>query len=1224
MPLETPLTPESIDFEVEGSADRQHSVIVFTEAAKTTADAAAAVSAKPLKQLTKASAPDPDLTSRRTATATSPAASSSSSRSISPSAPTSFISSTTFPTVTATTPSAGLSQSHIRSRQPSAAAALNLAPHVRNPRVDAVLRRGGPASRGRHSISPMAPDAARAPPVELQGPPRYLKERGLTPSPRATAASSRNRSAREAGADKRASPRSNSHTPSPRAVSHRDGEKQRKKERGSRKRTDKGVSSPSHSHLSPHREHTHKHHRRRSNSVSSATTHDKKKRESRERGEKAGGRGGGVADVVAMKEARLRGRGSVVAPPYTAEDTASMDGVVGPSSLLAPGLTVEHLEEQKRRLQRQRQQQLEWDVRNELSSVSFQSFQSRPLGGNGRFAVTDVRAPPPRATSPSHRSQLGRVDAGAASLPPGETCREDAPDVDLTVPVLSAHRDTRSGRPRSITRGGEKDYTSSDIDPKLSGPPGPAAWMPSQRGGAGSAAVFAATAASAAHRYERCDSDTANREGDAAAGGGDGVRNAEKNGSSGRPGGATRQSGVSPRRVRASLPADRPSPTAAAGASLSHRFGVSPTASITAATAAAAARPPRFSASPHLAGTSPIAHSYVAQSFNSYLPGGSTVLGDGANVNGKRTSSGAGVEVAVLAARVAELPPPDVLEHYDHLLRRYRQQERSTMASDVMHPDDSAEVRSLFSVVVHLSLPPQATARRRQQQDVEDDEASAAQVTIGNVKDEVALRTGIASGEQTIVYEAMALQDSLPVHLLLSADDLEGGEDGHSLQLLCVPLVAAPAEARRAVPSSRRTSAATTTATPLKSRRRGDAGGGGGVATAADSEDSQRSLLLLSPSRYAAAPSAAISAAAAPPPLLNGEQRRRGSDADAAPVRLGAVPFTFSPATVERRAAESGQRISSRDDGVQRTAVAGDEERAISQHIDRLRRLYLQDHGSSGADRPTSTGSNHNGFTALPNPRDYLLEPSFEINRTGIVEHANPHVHNLQQQLLLSQLTAAGPSSAAAQTRVPASESAWQVARSRARDAQGTAATGVSARSHTGSVLSDALLAALPAPPVRNAHYSNGSSSGVVLSGGGMKHNAPSRSAPHPMQTPASSTAAAAQRFATNPRSFSSSTPTAAAGAAAHISVLRHTPPSSAFTSGRTAAAANAVAGGGGGGGRAGWSDSDAAEWEDGGGGGGVGASWLASSSQASVTSGDAAAEEEDGGTSYTPNTLDY
>lgn len=49
--------------------------------------------------------------------------------------------------------------------------------------IAALLSNGAPPTRGTHSISPLAPDAVRRPPADLNGPPRYLRSRGLTPSP---------------------------------------------------------------------------------------------------------------------------------------------------------------------------------------------------------------------------------------------------------------------------------------------------------------------------------------------------------------------------------------------------------------------------------------------------------------------------------------------------------------------------------------------------------------------------------------------------------------------------------------------------------------------------------------------------------------------------------------------------------------------------------------------------------------------------------------------------------------------------------------------------------------------------------------------------------------------------------------------------------------------------------------------------------------------------------
>ncbi|KPA80839.1 hypothetical protein ABB37_04264 [Leptomonas pyrrhocoris] len=1151
MLLATPPTPESIEFEVEGSADRTTSSgIAFTVEAgnrapsntppkpNSTAHASAAAERgshphpSRLSRARKATAADLDTTSFASLhSSLSASQSDTSSQRTRGSAPTSFVSSSTIRT-------ASLSHPHppqrFASRQtftsivsPGTARDVSLA-RARSPRVAAVLRGGGPLSRGRHSISPMAPDAPRAPPAELQGPPRYLRERGLTPSPSAIAARRRS-SARRAADEKRkdssnSTPekkkgrkgrRSASRTPSPGTVSSG----------GSRGRHSHPLSGRSHE-----KDHKHRHHHNRHRDAAEPTSKAKRN---------------GKKEKTSAREARVLGRGTVLAPACDTVDSHSAATAAAPS-LRGPPLTVQQLEQQ--------QQQLGWNARDALSSTSFQSLhrQSPPVGGRDREGAArgaDIRAPPPRANSPSNRlnprpslGPAGRESArdrsqrtldDASNKRRGGSCSglDEDTAVDLTVPVLSAHHRARTAWPASTTRRG-------------SGPPGPAAWDNDQRRGSGDPPT------SSRCRYGGCDDD-----GDDVHANDRAQRSSSRTGVAPPPGAYSLPPSAQQQQPAFPDPADSVQHP-------SHRFGL-PSSS-----AGAGGGGARFSASPHLAGASPILDSYVAQSFNSSLPGHSTVLGGGggAPATSHRHARAAGVnsarkrsllkhskqdqaevelEVAVLAESVEELPPTDTLEHYAALLRRYEaQQQQQQQRRAAPHADDG-DIASLFGLVVHMVLPSQATpADALNEEGAAPSSTEAAQppspVTIGAVKDEVALRTGIPALQQCLVYEAMSLQDSLPVHLLLSAaaDDEEEGEEGDDaegrrLRLLCVPL---KADATPTWPSPRRRSSVAGAGAETR-HVRAPGGNEKEADTASDDVDDLTSLLLLSPVRHG------VSTTQTAP------QDLPGSTTEAAPVaRRGAVPFTLSDGTIASPATTASATVKriQNDAAAQRSGAPGTAQEAVSRHIDRLRRLYLDDgnrdpNDDDAAASAAAAAVNTNGYDAssppsmLPPPRDYLLHPAYQLNQTGGVESADPVVHALQQRLLLSELTA--PSTTTTTTGTGGSSRAIPAVY------RGAAA----------AALSDALLAALPAPPVRrpNSHISGG---GVAVGRGGADgvisgYSAPTAAAlavqrTQPTRrpstaTPTSSTAAAAAaeavartRFAIHPLPTSTNAPTPTLSAA--------------------------------------------------------------------------------------------
>jgi hypothetical protein len=1225
----------------------------------------------------QASAPPPEDTSTLSRSATS-------SHRSDVSAPTSFVSSTTFPT-----PSLSTSHPQLASRQPSASNAAsftthNNPPHLRSPRVSAVLRHGGPSTRGRHSISPMAPDAARAPPLEVQGPPRYLRERGLTPTTSVLAARRSRRRHRRGSSSggssssgvSRATPEKNvpaakakkwgshrgksaghassgtSHTPSPRAVStvhSSDGRGRRssKQHRGRLINTDGegGVVTPSESRRHHHQQRQRPSSRLRSREKDHGSSHHGREEE---KPSKNNGAEGLTDDPAPAKEARRRSRGAVVAPAYDTFD--ALNATSTPPPLQVPTLTVRQLEEQKRLLEQQRAQQLQWNVQHEPSSVSFRSLQSRPAvppGPAGRFGLPGgggggdggsadpIRAPPPRATSPSNRphqrSSFGGVGDDDAGGPAHQQTRRpnsmvgDDIDVDLAVPVLSAHGRKERTWPLAlhVAAGGE------------SGPPGPAAWSaagaPGRAGGGGGGAP-----AVSLHRYERWEEEEERRE-----------RGAAVSVAARRSGRTTSSALQRQPSSRPAEPLQHPSCRFGLPASSNDRSAREQPKSTSRGTAAAPAVTIPAAPSPQLAGTSPILHSYVAQSFSSYLPGSSTMLGRTTatasqqlqqqqrlttasdsdpsrrkEAQGQRASSGTavGLEVAVMAERVAELPPPDVLEHYDALWRQCeaRQQHRGG------NPSSNSDVAALFSLVVHITLPYQTVAATASP--VGAAIPARQLVTVGDVKDEVALRTGIPSSQQCLVYEAMSLQDSLPVHLLLSADDDEeeadadGASAGRCLRLLCIPLMA---DAELRWPSRKRHhgvaspgSEARSLATEQNSVA-GERGKGGG-----DSVDDLRSLLLLSPARHG------VSSAHAQSQQQQQQKQQvvvgREGNSEAAPAtRRGAVPFFLSHLPTTTATVSAATRSINRiDDGAawqRRDAQAVEPDAAVMQHIERLRRLYL-DNGanstsfSSGTTAAAATQAVVSAAPAsvassvFPGPREYLFNAEYQLNSSGRVEHADPAVHALQQRLLLSQLTA--PSSAVHSTSVsPAVQgSAWaRMTHTRGSDGGVVAA----AASPASAALSDALIAALPAPPVRQSSTSCDERivRGRPTPRGAAPFLPPQQQQQHQQrQQEFAATLAAPLRFAsdplvaTTPLTFGVTTAAAVTAGVApmssKISVLRR-------TTHRLPA-----------GGEEGDLDSE-------GSGGGVGASWL-ESARTSVSSHPAVMDEVEVAMSQAASTLNY
>ena len=1332
MPLATSRSVDSIDFEVEGSTNCHSSDIAFTVEKKrrvssrpaskpnrkaNSKDAVHGAADHPVKsshtsrpsQAQKATAPDPDETSSASdnpSSHSSSAATSSSSPSRPPSpsssksgvsASISLASYSTFPTVTVTTPSLSTSHQHVfPSRQPSPSLVAFSRP--RSPRVNAVLERGGPSSRGNHSLSPMAPDAARTPPPEPQGPLRYLREHGLTPSSSAEASvqqqrarnGQRDRSAQRVTPEKqmrsrhkgkmhhthsnhnnkkwrsRSNDAATSRTPSPssqaaaavarstggsggdsrgRGTTRHHRRHQQQQQQKGETNGDGGVSRPSHGRRSGDRD-------RRSSSHSKH--HDKPEREPEYPHDET--KKSGWGDAVASTEVWRRGRGPVVAPAFDVYNTTATPLLPTQTQTQAHDLTVQHLEEQKQLLQQQEKQlQLQeqpqnthkWSAQNELSAVA-----------GGRFGGADTRAPPPRATSPSsrlrRRSSMGPAGSTRSGLNLSQSAaqgrsnvadsengggeeeeEEEKAVVDLSVPVLSAHK-----RSSAMWR------RTSAIHSSDSGPPQPAAWGPStQQRGPGDGL----TTSSPSHRYDGCE-------------GVDGDDSAEEprrnNNSNDRVDGCARRCSNGSN-VNMSVP---PSTTQSADplAHSSHRFGL-PTWTVggsshvrQAPAVLAGGNAARFSASPQLASTSPIVNSYVAQSFSSYLPGHSTVLGGCAGATAaaqKRAqaktatanSSGnvkesrhaeavgmVGVEVAVLARQVEELPSPDVLTEYGTLFKRYttaQQQPQQRRGGSRYGESDSnsTDIAALFSLVVHISLPqPAALAATG-----EDGVATAEQpvVTIGDVKDEVALRTGIPSAQQCLVYEAMSLQDSLPVHLLLSAgddDEGEGVEEGgfveHPLRLLCVPLKAATA-AELGWPSPKRRVHPTAADAAVVARENAVEASGllkGSPAADDDGVDDLQSLLLLSPARHGLSTAPTGQDYQPDPQQEQTTSLLLDDNVEVAPpVRRGAVPFTLSHTPVARL--KSATANSHGSPAVQRPFVSNAEQEVVARHIDRLRRLYLE----AEDDRVTSCGGappgNASLSSALPPPRDYLLQPDYKLRRTGRVEHADPVVRALQQTLLLRQLTA--PSSVDNGHNHPGVDRA---ARTAPRGNSACAA----------ARLSDALIAALPAPPVRqtgtqlNTNSGANSNSAIDEEWSRGRVATPKSAVASARQAPPLPNAAAPatpSRFAAKPLLSTRSSVSAGAGsqgaADSHLSVLRQTPPltnSTAFLSGKaTSKGSNSrqiISDG------RGMPDSDTETERS----GGVDASWLESSHASSDVAALASARALEAATSQAPSTLGY
>ncbi|KPI83705.1 hypothetical protein ABL78_7256 [Leptomonas seymouri] len=896
----------------------------------------------------------------------------------------------------------------------------------------------------------MAPDAARAPPLELQGPPRYLRERGLTPSPAATAARRQRSALRATNEDSISAHSKKNHKKGRKTASHTP--------------SSRALPTPRQAHHPPgHSRHSHDEVRKHSRSKQRGGTGEASEQM----------KDGKIEGAVSVKEEQVHGRGTVVAPALDALSelhTATTEtGVTATPSAPAYALGEQNVE------QTMLQSPQQHPVRNAcdaLSPVGLPSEHSRPtpggtrLGGaaamGGAASEADIRAPPPRARSPGHRRDphssldpAGRAVDRVSSQTlldgaSGEHSHGHGNSVDvgagvkLAVPVLSAHSCVGSAC-RVPAALGE------------SGPPGPAAWDPAQLRDHGDAH------APIPHRHTGHDGELQ-----------------EEGGHKWESSHPRRSSGVSASPFGTELLSAAQQPSHRPAGSIqnsSHRFGVPFSTSGAAANrapplsgvAATAAGGMRFSASQQLTGTSPILKSFVAESFNSYLPGYSTVLGSGVPTDSmRRVRAAAGsfdrstnllkktkqdeaaveLEVAVLAEPVEELPPHDILERYDALLKRYETQRRRAASNN-----DVSDMAALFSLVVHITLPSRMTAPASEvdAEAVGGGKGSQQQqpVTIGDVKAEVTLRTGIPSLQQCLVYEAMSLQDALPVHLLLSADadwDDSNDADGNCLRLLCVPL---KANAGSQWPSPRRrhstiaAGASETRVTAALEVNRAEAG---------EDVDDLKSLLLLSPARRG------VSTVKTAPPPPQQQQQLSSSTVEAAPsVRRGAVPFIFSKGTIASHTA--ARRKHSDAPGMERDAVA--------LHIDRLRRRYFgdgsQDPSHGAAMQSSGNTRDYIPFHAPPRSRDDMLHAADELHPRGYMEHADPVVHTLQQRLLLTQLTAHSGSPANRHgARTAAGGDGMWVGLSQTENWDAAA------------TLSDALIAALPAPPVRQSPSHHG------------------------------------------------------------------------------------------------------------------------------------------------------
>ncbi|KAG5486326.1 hypothetical protein CUR178_07637 [Leishmania enriettii] len=825
---------------------------------------------------------------------------------VAPSATSSSRTSSPFPAAQALTPSRALASEQ-------------------NEKIRAILRHGSPRTRGFHSISPMAPDASRAPPVELQGPPRYLRARGLTPSPSAAAASRcKFREQQQPERDKRRR----------RSSSQRRGDRRR-------------------------------------------SSHDR-----HEKGEQ------GVAQAAPLPQVQPPNAISNGSQSQKMDATTAMPHLVASSqpSVLPPSLPEDHQSHCPCDGQHSNTAQQE----SQRQDCASQSEEWR--GAVAQDKERPAREPPPRSRSPASRrasslySHSGHAVEGMV----------------LAVPQLSPAQATA-------------DHTRHPLEP-------------------------AAVSFSISARPPR------------------GWRTGE-----GSSHGVPLQSAAGKQHQRHSLldHSQRPPQAGASG-----RFGVPGKDATAEAAPSAARRAAALRSSTPLVGASPIACSYVTQSFSSYLPGESTVMlgaphrrcpapscaspslplsssqaiGLNAGAAAPTSMLVVGIVVAVVAAAAPSLPEPEVLERYEDMLRywhggsscggsagepRHNGGDAQEMAPQRYTDEDLC---AAFNLVVHIRL------------------ANAEAATVSDIKGEVERRTGLPAAQQCLVYDAMSLQNCLPVHMLLLAlgEDnncseaserglkchsdgivgggrdvvMEGRAGNNCLRLVCVPLsshsAATMAQQTRPIGSPPRAMASLTAATD----------GRGDSETAA--LRSRRLMPHASPKTRAASVAAAASRTSPP-------------------RRPGARPFTLSHGTT---AAASAISLASKATASASPMTAGSNmEQVVSEHINRLRRLYL---GDAEISNEWSTGGSASAVAGM----------------RRAPEHADP---------LRTAASAAGAENNRIRFGLPSVATLDPSHYTPPRPAYRSAVMNGSNSDPTillgslphGAVLSEALIAALPAPPVR-------------------------------------------------------------------------------------------------------------------------------------------------------------